>query len=61
MAGGSTAGLVVFLDQLLAGVGAVGVDPEAGDAECPSQRSPIDTGDRDRIQLVYAQNLEQAT
>ena len=48
--------LVVILDQLLAGIGGVGVDAEGGDPERAADRSPVDAGDGDLLQLVDAQD-----
>jgi hypothetical protein len=41
----------VLLDHLLAGLARVGVDPEGGDPELPSQRDPRDRAFAERLEL----------
>ena len=46
--------LVVPLDQLLARVGGVAVDPECAHTEDAPDRPPVDAGDVDAVELVDA-------
>jgi hypothetical protein len=55
-----TARLVVVLDQLLAAVRGVGVDPERGDPERAADRSPVDAGDGDLLQFVDVEDSRYA-